>query len=192
MGLVKCTFPLEDTPFEYNFILCRNLTRHLILGRDFLVQNHIAVRYSDNGKCIIDHQQQELIAAMDIEVKPHLNLTNSMSIPGRTLAIVQVNSTLTLEQSSHLYEIEPNYLLTNEHPNLYIIPTIHNMDLYKSENVPFVITNFLLDNIYLPKGEVMGFIQCQSLDVSEIVTETSTQPSSVILDKGYGTEESVI
>ena len=130
IGLVNCTFMLGDTPFDYNFIVCKNLTRPLILGRDFLIQNHIAVRYSDNGKCILDHQQQELIAATSIEVKPHLSLTNSVSMPGRTLAVIQVNNTLTEGQSGHLYEIEPNYLLTNEHPNLYIIPTIHNIDLY--------------------------------------------------------------
>ena len=172
--------------------MCRNLTRPLILGRDFLIQNHIAVRYSDNRKCILDHQQQELIAAMNIEVKPHLSLTNSVSIPGRTMPVVQVNNTLTQEQSGHLYEIEPNHLLTNEHLNLYIIPIIHNIDLYKSENVPLVVINFLLDNIYLSKGEIMGFMQCLSLDVSEIVTETSTEPSSVLLDEDNDTEESEI
>ena len=32
-------------------------------------------------------------------------------------------------------------------------------------------------------------MQCQSLDVSEIMTETSTEPSSVILDEGYDTGE---
>ena len=35
-------------------------------------------------------------------------------------------------------------------------------------------------------------MHCQSLDVSEIVTQTSTEPSSVILDEGYSTGESKI
>ena len=144
---------LGDTSFDFDFTLCKNLTRPLILGRDFLIQNHITVRYSDNGKCILDHQQQELVAAMDMEIKPHLSLANSISIPGRTLA----NNTLTQEQSGHLYEVEPNCLLTNEYPNLNIVPPIHNVDLYKSENVPLVVISFLTDNIYLPKGEIMGF-----------------------------------
>ena len=97
IGIVNCTFMLRDTPFDYNFIVYKNLTRPLILGRDFLIQNHIPVRYSDNGNCILDHQQQELITAMNIEVEPHLSLPNSVSIPGRTLAVVQVNNTLTQE-----------------------------------------------------------------------------------------------
>ena len=69
IGLVNCTFILGDTLFDFNFIMCKNLTRPLILGRDFLIQNHITVRYSENGKCILDHQQQELVAAMDIVKK---------------------------------------------------------------------------------------------------------------------------
>ena len=133
---------LGDTSFNFDFIVCKNLTRPLILGRDFLIENHITVKYSDNGKCILDHQQEEFVAATDMEIRPHLSLANSISIPGRTLAVVQVNNTLTQEQSGHLYELEANYLLTNEYPSLCIVPTIHNVDLYKSSNVPFIVINF--------------------------------------------------
>ena len=80
----------------------------------------------------------------------------------------------------------------NEQPNLYTIPIIHKVDIYKPGNVPFVAINLSLDVIYLPKGEVMGFMHCQSLDVSEIVTRFSTEPSPVILDEGYDTGESEI
>ena len=51
---------------------------------------------------------------------------------------------------------------------------IHNMDVHKTENVPLVVINFSSDEIYLLKGETMGFMQNQSLDISEIMTETST------------------
>ena len=129
-----------------------------------------------------------MVAATDIEIRPHLSLTNSILLSGRTLAVIHVNNNLTQEQSGHLYEIEPNYLLTNEYPNLYVVPTIHNVDLYKSENVPLVVINFLPDNIYLPKGEIMGIMQSQSLDVSEIVTETSTEPSFISLEEDDDTE----
>ena len=127
---------------------------------------------------------------MDMEIRPHLSLTNSILLPGRTLAVIYVNNNLTQDQSGCLYDIEPNYLLRNEYPNLYIIPTIHNVDLYKSENVPLVVINFLPDNIYLSKGEIMSFMQRQPLDISEIVIETSTEPSSISFDKDDDTEES--
>ena len=78
---------------------------------------------------------------------------------------------------------KPNYFLTEEYPNLYIIPMLHNVDIHKTENVPSVVINFLTDNVYLSKGEIMGFMQDQSLNISEIVTETSTEPSHILLEE---------
>ena len=106
-----------------------------------------------------------------------------MTLPGRTLTIVYVNNNLKPEQSGQLYEIEPNYLLTEEYPNLYIIPMMYNVDVHKTENLPLVVINFSTDSVYLLKGEVMGFMQNQSLDISEIVTETSTEPSPILLEE---------
>ena len=141
------------------------------------------MRYSENGKCILDYQQQELIASFDVENKPQISLGNSMTLPGRTLAVIQVNTDLKPEQSGYMYEIEPNYFLTEEYPNLYIVPMVHNVDIHKTENVPLVIINILTDSVYLSKGEVMGFMQDQSLSISEIVTETSTEPSHILLEE---------
>ena len=58
IGLVNCTFVLGDTTLNCDIIVCKNLTRPIILGRDFLIKNHISVRYSENGKCILDHKEQ--------------------------------------------------------------------------------------------------------------------------------------
>ena len=37
VGLENCTFELGKTAFDSEFIVCKNLTRPLILGRDFLI-----------------------------------------------------------------------------------------------------------------------------------------------------------
>ena len=50
LGIVNCTFELGKTAFTSDFIVCQNLTRPLILGRDFLMKNHVTVRYSEDGK----------------------------------------------------------------------------------------------------------------------------------------------
>ena len=60
---------------------------------------------------------------------------------------------------------------------------IHNVDLHKTEDVPLVVINLLADSVYLSKGEIMGFMQSQSLDISEITTETSTEPSPILLEE---------
>ena len=59
---------------------------------------------------------------------------------------------------------------------------IHNVDIHKTDNVPLVVINLSTDDIYLLKGEIMGFMQNQTLDISEIVTKTSTEPSPIMLE----------
>ena len=45
-------------------------------------------------RCILDYQQQELIASLNVEDKPQLSLYASIILPGRTLGIIQVNNDL--------------------------------------------------------------------------------------------------
>ena len=133
LGMINCSFELGKIRFNSNLIVCRNLTRPLILGRDFLMQNHITVQYANDGKCILDYQQNELIASIDIEDKPQLNMTHSVTLPGRTLAVVCVYNNLVPNQSGYIYEVEPSSTLYEKYPNIYVIPLIHNMDVHKTE-----------------------------------------------------------
>ena len=107
-------------------------------------------------------------------------MTYSVTLPGRTSAIVCVYNNLVPDQSGYIYEIEPSQNLYEKYPNLCVIPMIHNVDVHKTGNVPLVVINLSFDEIYLSKGETMGFIQIQSLDISEIMTETSTKPAPII------------
>ena len=43
IGLVNCSFELGKVKFNSDFIVCKNLSRPLILGKDFLIQNHVTV-----------------------------------------------------------------------------------------------------------------------------------------------------
>ena len=65
---------------------------------------------------------------------------------------------------------------------------VHNIDVHKTESVPLAIINLLVDDISLSKGEDMGFMQSQSLDISEIMTETSTEPSPILIEEDNTTE----
>ena len=69
-----------------------------------------------------------------------------------------------------------------KYPNLHIITMIHSVDIHKTENVLLVIINLSSDEVYILKGETTGFMQNQSLDTSEIMTETSTEPSPIIFE----------
>ena len=105
-----------------------------------------------------------------------------MTLPGQSLVVVCVRNNLKPDQSGQIYEIEPSQYLKEEYPNLCIILMIHNVDVHKTENVLLVVINLSTDDIYLSKGEFMDFMQNQSLDISEIITETSTEPSPIVLE----------
>ena len=47
LGIVNCPLKLGNTTFVNDFIACQNLTRPIILGKDFLMKNHITVRYAE-------------------------------------------------------------------------------------------------------------------------------------------------
>ena len=63
------------------------------------------------------------------------------------------------------------------------MPMLHNVDTYTTESVPLVLIHFSVDDISFSKGEIVGFFQNQSLDISEIRTETSTEPSPIIIEE---------
>ena len=84
------------------------------MGRDFLIQNHVSVQYAENGKCILNYQQQELIASLNVKNKPQLSLANSMTLSGRSLVGVCVCNDLEPDQSGQIYEVEPSQLLNDK------------------------------------------------------------------------------
>ena len=123
------------------------------MGRDFLLQHHITVCYDENGKCVLDYWQQELVASIEIEDKPQVSLAHSVTISGRTLVIVCVYNNLDPYQSGSLYEIEPNGALLDKYPNISVIPMIHNVDVHRTEHLPLIVFNFATDDISFLKGE---------------------------------------
>ena len=53
-----------------------------------------------------------------------------------------------------MFEVKPNFLLTNEHPNLVIMPMIHQVRGEKQECVPLTLLNLAEDeSIFLKKGK---------------------------------------
>ena len=72
LGVINCSFELGNLRFMNSLVVCRNLTHPLILGRDFLMQHHITIRYTDNGKCVLAYQQQDIVASIELEEKPQI------------------------------------------------------------------------------------------------------------------------
>ena len=98
------------------------------------------------------------------------------------VAIVCIHNDLRSKQSGSLYEIEPNEMMLEKYPNIYIVPMLHNVDVHRTEHLPLVVINFATDNVRLLKGEPVGYMNTQPFEISEIMMETSTEPSSLMCE----------
>ena len=92
--------------------------RLLILGREFLFKNELKVYYSKTGECRLDCKQEELIATVDLQDELTLSRKSGIHIPGRTVAILNVNSSVHRNDIGQFYNVRANSLLEDEYPQL--------------------------------------------------------------------------
>ena len=171
IGFAKCKLSLGNNTFENDLIVCKHLMRPLILGRDFVYENELKVFYVKNGDCKLEYKNEELIATVDIMNELALSLKGGVNIPPRAIAVLNVVNNLQKEDMGQIFNIRPNNLLNDEYPQLQIIPSIHKVDNINNNLIPFLMVNLGEDSVYLPKGHVVGFLESECIDISEIMTE---------------------
>ena len=165
---------LGNKTFQHDFVVCKHLMRPLILGREFLFKNELKVYYSKTGECRLDHKQEELVATVDSQDDLTLTLKSGIYIPGRTVAVLNVDSSVHQNDIGQFYHVRANSLLEDEHPQLQIVPTLHKVDNTTTTLIPFVMINLGEDYVFLPKGQVVGFLDAECIDVSEIKLDIAT------------------
>ena len=99
-----------------------------------------------------------------------------INIPGRNLAVVSVLFNPKALQENRVYEIKPNILLTNEHPNLVVLPMLHLVKKEKYKSIPVALINLNEDDkIFLKKGEILGCLEPSPIEITEIVKEEGSE-----------------
>ena len=73
----------------------------------------------------------------------------------------------------------PNFLLSDEYPELVLIPTIHNVEISETWCIPFVLLNLSEEGIFLRKGEILRHLEKEDITVEEITTETMLQSENM-------------
>ena len=81
----------------------------------------------------------------------------------------------------------PNFLLSDEYPELVLIPTIHNVEITKIECIPYILLNLSEEAIFLRKGEILRHLEKEDITIEEITTETMLQCKDMESEKlNYG------
>ena len=95
-----------------------------------------------------------------------------IEIPERSLIMIKTSIDTRKCPKDQVFEVKPNFLLTNEHPNLIIIPMMHIMQEGRHDFIPLVLINLNEDEkIFLRKGEILEHLEPSSIEISEIVKE---------------------
>ena len=69
-----------------------------------------------------------------------------------------------------VFEVRHYFLLTNEHPNLVVVPMLYNIQGKKHGCIPLVLVNLSEDEkILLRKGEILGHLEPSFIEIDEIV-----------------------
>ena len=84
-----------------------------------------------------------------------------------------------------LHKLVPNFLLSNEYPELVLIPTVHNVEMTKSECIPYILLNLSKEQIFLRKGEILRHLEKEDITVAEITTETMLQSEGMEIKKPH-------
>ena len=66
MGIIQYLFKLGGHSFEFNFIVCRNLTRPDILGLDFMQKHQIGLIWSVTRKGLLTLEDKMLVETINI------------------------------------------------------------------------------------------------------------------------------
>ena len=172
LGITECEFKIGEKGYKNDFVICTNLTRPCILGIDFLRKHGIFAGWTSKGKFKLITQQKFLVESLKVLMNgPMIHNKQGLTISGRRLAIIDV--LIDIDK----FEVRPNFLLTNEHPNLVMIPMLHKVEGIKQKCIPLALLNLAEDeSIFLKKGEVLGSLEPSSIEIGEIIKEDWSGP----------------
>ena len=175
-GTITCDFKLGKQSFSFKFIICRGLSRPCILGLDFFRKYKIGIGWSPNGKFQLDLHQQVLVKSIKVYMSgPMLQTRQCITIPSRSLMVLNAKATIDKHMEGGLHKVVPNFLLSDEYPELVLIPTVHNVEITKIECIPYVLLNLSEEAIFLRKGEILRHLEKEDITIEEVTTETMLQ-----------------
>ena len=158
LGQVTFTFKINDASFTQSFIVCRHMTRHMILGTDFTAMNFMGVIWTregmqklmhSNGKTIIELPDSTsgvpLVLGYSVKIHPGGHLT----VPLECTRPVTDRMDIRMDIGFH-----------HRNPNVYIpLSFVNNPNnKYNPKYMPLTIFNLSkVDHLYIGRDTVAAF-----------------------------------
>ena len=109
-------------------------------------------------------------------------MTHTVHVPARSIAVLNTTCEVDLTYIGQIYKTRLDHLVQNTHPNLITISAIHCMDTLVQTGIPLIVLNMGTYSIELLKDQVVGHLDNEEIDISEINTEAGI---SLDNDSGY-------
>ena len=170
IGLLNVNLKLDKGSIR---MILQNLIRPCILGTDFLKKHGIFAGWTPTGKFKLIPHHEFLVESLEVLIEgPMIHNRQGINIPGRSLAMVNASMDTGKLLGDQVFEVKPNFLLTNEHPNLVVVPMLHIIQGKKYDCIPLALVNLNEhEKIFLRKGEILGHLEPCSIEMNEIVKE---------------------
>ena len=197
MGMTTCEILIGKRKFRMDFIVCKKVGRLCYLGLDFLRKYKIGLGWSPTGKFQLQFKKETLVESIDTHIiGPKILTKADIQIQPRALMVLDVQIDLAQATPGLIYDVMPNLLMKDEHPNLVTIPLLHNIKSLEAHCVPYMVVNLSQDEIFLPKDQMMGHLELTPVSVEEITTEPvykeAKTPEEVINDETIPLEKKFI
>ena len=89
-GVTTMKFKMGNTIFILEFVVCDNLVRPIIIGRDFTVNNFIGIAWTRQGTKKVTKDDKIVIEIEEAIRKKTLTMTRKVTIPPRSYAVFDV------------------------------------------------------------------------------------------------------
>ena len=161
LGQVRCTIDIgKKDSFDQIFLVCENLKRGVILGKDFAKKNCAGVYWTPKNTRVL-HTNFKVISETKellLKTKAAVHVKQTTKLPPRSCAVIDVNINTT---STDKIRMVPDSLCQSRHPNLFMYTLDADQSKRKKDTVtPFVLVNLSkTHNVRLKKDMVVAFVE---------------------------------
>ena len=107
MGFLTCNLQIGGEIYKQQFIICRQLTPGIILGRDFLSGNQLGITWGPEGVLKLRDKPDLSVQTTEEITNPTVKLAAKTVVPSRSLVLVTVSVTLPSCKNKTCFDFIP-------------------------------------------------------------------------------------
>ena len=159
MGFLTCNLQIGGEIYKQQFIVCRQLTPGIILGRDFLSHNQLGITWGPEGVLQLRDKQDLSVQTAEEITNPTVKLAAKTVIPSRSLVLVTVSTTLPSCKNKTRFDFIPMQANPHLGPNCVVYSLDYASIKGGSQRGLQALINLGQQDVKLQQGIVLGHFQ---------------------------------